>query len=501
MNRVVVVGAGLAGLATACHLSRSGHEVVVVESQDQVGGRGARLERGGYAFDLGPTVLTMRGLLADVVGAAGGDLDALLPMELLDPAYRARFHDGSEIEVRHGHDAMRKEIELACGPDDADAFDAFVPWLRRLYEVEMPHFIDRNLDGPLSLVSRPGPAARLLAMGGFGRLGRAVERRFTDERLHRLFTFQAMYAGLAPREALAIYAVITYMDCIEGVWFPEGGMAAVPRALARAATDAGVAVHTGRRVTRVLRRSDGAVAGVELDGGPGSGSDGREAVWADAVVCTPDLPVVYDRLLPDLRPPRATRRGRYSPSAVVWHVGVRGDLPAGVRHHNIHFARAWDSSFEALIGRGEMMPDPSRLVTVPSLTDPSLAPEGGHVLYVLEPAPNLDGRVDWSRQRGRTRDELAAFLAREGYPTDIVTEELVDPQDWQRQGMARGTPFALAHTFGQTGPFRPRNHEPRVPGLFFAGSGTVPGVGVPMVLVSGRLAAERVLAYLPGSSR
>lgn len=489
MSRVVVIGAGLAGLATACHLSGSGHDVVVVEREAIPGGRSGRLHQEGFTFDTGPTVLTMRNLLDDVVRAAGGDLDELLPMSRLDPAYRARFADGSEILVPHGHEAMRAEIARTCGPGDAAAFDDFVSWLRALYEIEMPHFIDRNFDTPLDLVTTPGAGARLLAMGAFRRLGPSVSRRFADDRLRRLFTFQAMYAGLPPRSALALYAVITYMDCIEGVWFPDGGMGAVPLALAQAASDAGVDLRYGQRVTRVLRRSDGAVAGVEVDG--------QDQVLADAVVCTLDLPVAYRQLLPGLRPPRAVRRGTYSPSAVVWHIGARGDLPAGTRHHNIHFGTAWDSSFEALIKQGQLMPDPSRLVSVPSLSDPSLAPPGAHTLYVLEPVPNLAGQVDWKREREPMRESLLRFLETECYPTDIVTEELVDPLDWERQGMEQGTPFALAHTFGQTGPFRPANIEKRVPGMFFAGSGTTPGVGVPMVLISGRLAAQRVSRYLP----
>jgi len=489
MSSVVVIGAGLAGLATACHLSGTGHEVTVVERDPVPGGRAGRIHRDGFTFDTGPTVLTMRGLLDDVVSAAGGDLDTLLPMRRLDPAYRASYADGSELLVRHGHEAMRAEIARVCGAEDAAAYDGFERWLRKLYDVEMPHFIDRNFDSPLDLVSSPGAAARLLALGGFGRLGPAVKRRFGDDRLQRLFTFQAMYAGLAPSDALALYAVITYMDCVEGVWFPEGGMSQVPLALAAAAEGGGAELRLGTSVARVVRRSDGAVAGVELDDG--------ERLRADAVVCTLDLPVAYRHLLPELRAPRAVRRGRYSPSAVVWHVGARGELPAGATHHNIHFADSWDSSFEALIDQGRLMPDPSRLVTVPTLSDPTLAPEGAHTLYVLEPAPNLDGVVDWDRQRGPMRESLLAFLETEGYPTDVVAEELVDPTDWEAMGMERGTPFALAHTFGQTGPFRPPNQEKRVPGFFFAGSGTVPGVGVPMVLVSGRLAAERVTSYLP----
>jgi phytoene desaturase len=140
------------------------------------------------------------------------------------------------------------------------------------------------------------------------------------------------------------------------------------------------------------------------------------------------------------------------------------------------------------------MPDPSILVTVPTLDEPAMAPPDRHVVYALEPVPNLDGRVDWSRERPRARDDLVRSVAAAGYPVDAEVESFVDPTDWEAQGMARGTPFALAHTFFQTGPFRPGNVDRRAPGLVFTGSGTVPGVGVPMVLLSGALAAERVAA-------
>ena len=218
---------------------------------------------------------------------------------------------------------------------------------------------------------------------------------------------------------------------------------------------------------------------------------------ADAVVCTVDLPTAYEHLLGDLRPPRAARSGHYSPSAVVWHVGVRGVPDSPVAHHNIHFGTEWNTAFDALLNRGELMPDPSRLVTVPSLDDPTLAPDGCATLYVLEPVPNLNGKINWSTEAAPLRERLHTFLAQQGYPSEVITEDLVTPLEWQAQGMAAGTPFALAHTFSQTGPFRPSNVERRLPGMFFAGSGTVPGVGVPMVLISGKLAANRVAAYLP----
>ncbi|WP_168582950.1 phytoene desaturase family protein [Gephyromycinifex aptenodytis] len=489
MTRVAVIGAGLAGLSAACHLRGRGHDVVLLEREAIPGGRSGRVSRAGYTFDTGPTVMTMPDLVQDALHAAGSSLEELLPMRRIDPGYRARFADGSEIMVRFGHDAMREEIARTCGSLDAAAFDEFVPWLRKLYRTEMPNFIDKNFDSPLDLLSAPVAAARLVALGGFGRLGPRIRRWFRDERLHRLFTFQAMYAGLPPESALVIYAVITYMDSIEGVWFPEGGMGAIPVAMATAAQRAGVDIRYNSTVERIVRSGgqDSPVTGVVLQGG--------ERIDADALVCTLDLPVAYEKLLPELEAPRAVRKGTYSPSAVVWHVGANGMPAEGIHHHNIHFGKEWNPAFDALMKRGTLMPDPSRLVCVPSLSEPSLAAPGGSTLYVLEPVPHLGGKVDWTREAEPMRERLRTFLAAEGYPTDVVAEEYFTPLDWRRLGMAQGTPFALAHTFAQTGPFRPSNVERRVPGLFFAGSSTIPGVGVPMVLVSGKLAADRVDSY------
>jgi phytoene desaturase len=486
--KVVVIGAGLAGLAAACHLTGDGHQVTLVERESHPGGRAGTLTQAGFRFDTGPTVFTMPQLLDDALAAVGASVDSHVPLRRLDPAYRARFTDGSTIDVRAGMAAMRDEIARTCSQRDADAFDGFVRWLEELNDIEVPHFIDRNYNSPFDLVARPAVAARLLRLGAFGRLGPAVKSRFADPRLHRLFSFQAMYAGLAPERALAVYALITYMDSIAGVYAPEGGMHAVPVAMADAVAAAGAEVQFGRTVTRVLRMPNGQVGGIECEDG--------DRVMADAVVCTLDPPVARRTVFADLGLPGPRRRARYSPSAVVWHLGVRGTVADDVSHHNIHFGEAWESAFVELLDKGRLMSDPSRMVCVPSLDDPGSAPPGHTTLYVLEPVPNLAaGRINWEAERPRMRERLLGFLDAEGYPTDIVTEAMDTPTDWLARGMAAGSPFALAHTFAQTGPFRTGNVVRQVPGLFLAGSGTVPGVGIPMVLISGRLAAERVAAY------
>ena len=349
---VVVVGAGLSGLAAALHLAGDGHRVTVVDREAIPGGRYGLLERDGFRFETGPTVFTMVPLLEQAFAAVGRTVSDYVTLNLLDPAYHAFFADGSRLLVRPGHEKMRAEIAAESGAKDAAAFDKFVAWLKRLNDVELAHFIDVNFDSPLGLLRSPLAAVELLRLGGLGRLGPSVARRFDDERLHRIFSFQAMYAGLAPAQALALYAVITYMDSIEGVWFPEGGMHAVPRAMAKAAEDAGVEFRWSTPVDRVERRPDGAASGVRLVGG--------ELIASDAVVVTADLPTAYERLLPGVRAPRKAARGRFSPSAVVWHLGVKGDVPEQVGHHNIHFGHDWDEAFRDLLDRGVPMADPSR---------------------------------------------------------------------------------------------------------------------------------------------
>lgn len=482
-RRAVVVGAGFGGLAAACHLVGSGWDVEVIERLEAPGGRAGRLERNGFRFDTGPSVLTMPDLLAATFAAAGGDMDDHLELTRLDPAYRACFADGSELRVRADRDAMAAEVARVCGPAEAERFDRYCDWLGRLCRLEVPSFLDRNYDHVTDLARPLGPALGLLRLGALRRLDGVVARAFKDDRLRRLFSFQSLYAGIAPHRALGVLAVIGYMDVVAGVWAARGGMHAVATGLADAVAKAGGRISYGRSVDEVVLADGdrGAVRGVR---------SGGDLVTADAVVVNADLPGAYG-LLPGLRPPASLRRAHYSPSAVVWHAGVRGHPAAGHAHHNIHFGHAWRTAFRDL-DDGRRMSDPSLLVSVPTLSDPELAPPGCSVLYTLEPVPNLTGGLDWVRLRATVRSELSARIQRLGYPVDTVEESLVDPVDWARQGLAAGTPFSLSHRFLQSGPFRPSNVDGRAPGLVFVGTGTVPGVGVPMVLLSGKLAAERL---------
>ena len=480
-DRVVVVGAGLGGLACALHLAGSGRQVTVLEREPVPGGRAGRLGVDGYEFDTGPTVLTMPDLIAEALGAVGEELHDWLDLTPLDPAYRAYYPDGSTLDVLTDTTRMAAEISRVCGPREADGYLRFVEYARELWRLERTDFIERNLDAPTDLIT--GNLLKLLSGGAFRRLQTKINQFFRDPRTQRIFSFQAMYAGLAPHDALAIYAVIAYLDSVAGVYFPRGGIHAVSRAMAGAAEKHGVQIRYDTTVTRVETVNGRATGVLTADG---------ELVPADVVVLNPDLPVAYR----DLLPAAPQRRLTYSPSCVVLHVGSR-QAYAKIAHHNIHFGRAWKGTFDEVIRRGELMTDPSLLVTNPSRTDPAVAPPDRHTYYVLAPVPNLHrAPFEW---RGdltqRYTDQLIGTLEERGYVgfgAGVEVLRAITPAEWEEQGMAAGTPFAAAHTLFQTGPFRPSNLHRDLSNVVFVGSGTQPGVGVPMVLISGKLAAGRI---------
>ena len=463
------------------------------------GRRGARRARRhawratASASTPGPTVLTMPHLIDRCFAAAGVDGRELLTLRPVDPMYRACFADGSELRVRHGREAMTEEIRAVCGDREAEAFGRFCDWLARLYELEMPRFIERSYDSPLDLASPLGPALELVRLGGFRRLAKVVVG---------LLRRRAAPAHLQLPVDVRRPGALRGARALRGDHL-HGHRQRRVRARGRHARASGGAGH-GRRAGRChvplrRRRSTASSCGrARAAPSPACASADGEVVDADAVVANPDLPVAYRTLLPGLPMPRAARRGHYSPSALVWHVGVRGELPAGTEHHNIHFGGDWDGAFRAILRDGVRMPDPSLLVSVPSLHEPTMAPAGAHALYVLEPMPNLDGRIDWTdaRPQGPRRPVPPPRAPRL-------------PDRHRRRGARRPARLGARRAWSEarrsrcrTGSARPARSGPATSSAGLRAwcspaRARCPGVGVPMVLVSGMLAAERVEQMAP----
>ncbi len=483
-DRVVVIGAGLSGLSAALHLAGRGREVVVLERNSHPGGRAGRLDAGGYRLDTGPTVLTMPDIVEQTFAAVGDSLARRLDLVSLASVYDARFADGSQLSVHSELDAMVAEVRRFAGPAEAEGYVRLRDWLTRLYHVQYERFIAANMDSPLSVLT---PAlGRLAAMGGFRSVDNRISHFLRDERLRRVFSFQSLYAGVSPHRALAVYAVIAYMDTVAGVFFPRGGVRALPDALAAAAGDAGVDLRYGSTVAALERRGSRITAVRTVEG---------DRFACDAVVSTAEPHISYGWLGTTPRRPVPLRA---APSAVVVHVG----LPEGtdIGHHTISFGAAWRRTFEELIDEGRLMSDPSLLITRPTATDPTLAPPGRDLLSVLAPVPNLAPRqgvpaLDWHSQGepyARRILEVAAERVLPGLADSADILATLTPADWARADMTAGTPFSYAHSLTQTGPFRPNNFPRTTDNMVLAGSGTVPGVGVPTALISGQLAADRI---------
>ncbi|MCG7267103.1 phytoene desaturase family protein [Corynebacterium sp. ACRQJ] len=554
-ERVVVIGAGLAGLSAALRLRSAGREVTVIEAANAVGGR-CRSEQltsahGDFVADTGATVLTMPGLIESAVASVGIDLRSETAAEQLGlerpwapqrlaPAYHAQFASGRHAEVFADRDAMVAEIRRFADSKGLDrtatdelaaGYLAHREWSQNVFSASFENFLAADFDGALDLLSTPAAASDLShlgSLGAFGSLGKAAARHIPDAELQRLFTFQALYAGVAPKNARAVYTVISHMDTSMGVFYPGFSMSEVPEVMAAALRAAGGRIITSDAVEHVDFSED-LITGVRTRSG--------EYIGCDAVVATPDLPVVGELLTRSGRESALISRSfarrmwrkvaplRWSPSAVVIH----GSIPTEVsgrwesqRHHTISFGEAWDETFREITaphGRGKLMSDPSLLLTRPARTvagrtfggvveGDATSPRAGvstgtgtgayEPLSILAPAPNLrSADIDWENVTDPYVQELLGVLEARGYTgiAEHFRAARVDtPASWQDDhGFGAGSPFALAHSFTQTGPFRPRNARAfGVDNLVLAGSSTTPGVGVPTVILSGALAARRI---------
>ena len=553
-KNLVIVGAGLSGLTAALYARAAGYDVTVLERATFVGGRCATedvsvVKHDGEeltaAFDTGATVWTMPSLLDDALGAVGlsvADVDPSFEVAAISPSYHARFADSSSFNVFKDEAQMEDELRRfatesaaekqtgAAVPTENGAQSGAMPlpagdelvtnyrklraWLQQLFDHSFTHFMSESFDAPWDLIRSTDSIRDLTALvrlGAFGKLEPKVMSFLKDPRLARVFSFQALYAGVAPRKALAVYGCISHMDTTMGVYYPHSkrfgrGMGTIAKVLAAALERAGGAIRFGADVRGVQLSADGSkVLGLSLHDG--------EFIAADAMIATVDLPVIEGWLEEaGAKPTTRVVPLRYSPSAVVMH----GLVPASVsenwptRHHTISFGEKWNETFAEISAPrgGRLMSDPSLLVTRPAVSAPERIVEAAdgtrwEPVSVLAPCPNLESApLDWATLTGPYVAEVLGELASRGW-TGIDCEYVVGrvdtPATWADQDMGAGSPFGLAHLFRQTGPFRPRNFAGgsglagRMPSnLVLAGSTTVPGVGVPTVMISGRLAAERL---------
>ena len=520
----VVIGGGIAGLATAALLARDGYGVTLLEAREDVGGRAGSWEKHGFRFDTGPSWYLMPEVFDHFFRLLGTSAAEELDLVLLDPGYRVFFERGSTIDVPAGRAAVRAvfdEIEPGAG----ERLDAYLDSASETYTLALRHFLYTTYASLVPLAHRD-IVRRLPLLAKL--LGRSLEShvaaRFTDPRLRQVLGYPAVFLGSAPRLTPSMYHLMSHLDLADGVLYPMGGFTEVIRAVRSVAERQGVVIRTGTEVLSITTEPDGRRAratGVTYRDTDGS----TRTLAADVVVSGADLHHTETDLLPrerSSRPQRWWDRRVAGPSAVLLYLGVRGQIPE-LEHHSLFFTENWQEGFDRIFhgngGRrgaasasastgaaGVPQPFPERVslyVCRPSATDPDVAPEGSENLFVLVPVPadprlgrgGLDGGGDaWVEAVADAAiAQIAAWAGVPDLADRITVRRTVGPADFAGDFHAwRGTALGPAHTLGQSAMFRAGNASRRVRGLYYAGGSVTPGIGLPMCLISAELVIKRL---------
>ncbi len=486
-SSVIVIGAGVGGIAAATHLARRGIQVTVLEKNQRPGGRCDRFSRDGHHFDVGPTLFVMPLAYEAEFASLGVSMRERLDLQRVDPTYRLVFDDGSQLALTSDLKAMFGQLE-SIEPGSFQGFLRYMDEGHRHYDLAMERLVQRDFRTASEFFSLSN-LPLLFRLKPLVNHYRNMSSYFGHPRLKAAFTFQDVYMGLSPFEAPATFSMMPYTELAHGVWYPKGGMYRVVEALMDMAREAGVDFAFDAEVNRIA--VNGARArGVELLGG--------SRLAADAILANADLPYVYRDLLPKNKLAERLIRKRYSCSVISFYWGVDKTIEA-LGPHTLFLADDYRANFESII-RDLTLPDnPSLYVHAPTRLDPSLAPPGEDTLIAIVAVGHLDdnGEQDWEAIRDRARQAVFRRLASVGI-TDLQAhlkfEINCTPLSWQsRYNLMKGSTHGLSHNLTQLGYFRPRNRHPRYDNLYFVGASTHPGTGMPTALISARLAAQRVL--------
>lgn len=488
---VAVIGSGLGGLTAACTLAARGYTVEVFEKNEWLGGKAAVLEQNGFRFDMGPTILTVPSVLKRVYAEAGRSVADALDLVPLDPQWRCFFDDGSVLDLHQRVDAMVRYLESAA-PDSAEGYGRFIELSKRLHEISDRYFFWRPVGG-IGDTFDPGGTFQLSVIKDLlhMRMGRTVAgtiRDFIpDSRLSQLLDHFTQYIGSSPEASPAILCAIAHMQTDEGVWYPRGGTGAVPKALRKLGEELGVRFRTGVEVRRILS-AGGQVTAIATDEG--------ETIPVSAVVSNSDSVRTLRELVGGEAAMGFDRRRRYEPacSGIVLYLGLDRRYDH-LLHHGFVFSRNPHEEFDYIYRRGEPAPDPTCYLAAPSCTEPEVAPPGGEALYVLVHTPYLRPHHDWNQLLPAYRrvilDKLERTAGLRDLEQHIVTESALTPQDiHDRYRVLNGAIYGIASHGRFTGAFKPGNRSPDLKGLYLAGGAAHPGPGMPMVMMSGWIAAD-----------
>jgi len=486
-----VIGAGLGGLASAMRLGAKGYRVTVFDRLDGPGGRGSCLMRDGHRFDLGPTIVTVPQGLRDLWAACGRDFDTDVDLRALDPFYEVRWPDGSRFAARQEPEAMRAEV-ARLSPGDLAGYDRFVRDAEERYRFGFEDLGRRPMHKLWDLI-------KVLPKFAWLRADRSVAahaaRRMRDPRLQMALSFHPLFIGGDPFHVTSMYALVSHLEKEFGVHYAIGGVAAIARAMCDVIADQGGVVRQNAEVDEILLK-DGRAQGVRLASG--------EVVRADITVSNADAGHTYDRLLRNSKRRRWTpaklKRSRWSMGLFVWYFGTKGTrgMWPEAGHHTILNGPRYEGLVRDIFIKGKLSDDMSLYVHRPSVTDPTVAPEGDDTFYVLSPVPHLghSDPVDWQAEAEPYRRRVQKVLEDQllpGLGAHLGPSEVFTPETFRDRYLSpHGAGFSIEPRILQSAWFRPHNVSEEARGLYLVGAGTHPGAGVPGVIMSAEVLAQVV---------
>ncbi len=489
--RIAVIGSGLGGLSAACTLAGRGYQVEVFEKNPWLGGKAAQLSEQGFRFDMGPTILIQPSVLRRIFHEAGRDLDDYIDMVRLDPQWRCFFDNGSVLDLKHEIGDMATELN-ARRPGMGDKYVQFMRMSKDLHGISDRFFFWKSVGSMRDTFDINGAFdMKVLKDVARMRMGQTVAgtiRDYIDDPdVAQMLDHYVQYVGSSPDASPAILCAIGNMQAEEGIWYPMGGTRAVPEALVKLGRELGIAYHTSTEVERLLSES-GKVTGLVTTSG--------ERYLFDAVVSNEDAVRTYRELVGGAVADKFDRKGEYEPacSGVVLYLGLNKRYEH-LAHHDFVFSRDAHEEFHHIYDLGEPAPDPTCYLASTSQTEPATAPPGGDALYILVHTPYLRPHHDWSTMLPAYRQVILDKLKRTAGLTDIedriVFERALTPQDiHERYKVLNGAIYGLSSHGRWTGAFKPANASRELDGLFLAGGAAHPGPGMPMVMMSGWIAAD-----------
>jgi phytoene desaturase len=486
-TRAAVIGSGFGGLAAAIRLQAGGIQTTIFEARDKPGGRAYVYEDQGFIYDGGPTVLTAPMIFEELFEVAGENIADSVEMIPIDPFYRLLWEDGHAFDYRGDSDSMVEQIG-ARRPEDVDGYLKFVDYSKRVFDKGYTELVDHPFQNFSDMVRVAPDLVRLRAdRSVYGTVSRFVK----DEHVRQALSFHSLLVGGNPFETSSIYTLIHYLERNWGVWFPRGGTGALVRALVALFERLGGEIRLSSPVERIdLDRTNGRVL---------HRISGDEAF--DAVVSNADVHHTYAGLYGHedrgRKKARQLERMKWSMSLFVLYFGTNRRYDEHIKHHTILFGNRYEPLLKEIFHGRELPEDFSLYLHAPSVTDRSLAPEGGETFYVLSPVPHLgNAGIDWEREAPAYADRILAYLERAlpDLRQHVVSKLWLTPQGFRDELRAyNGSAFSCAPLLTQSAWFRPHNRDDRIPGLYLAGAGTHPGAGLPGVVNSAKATARLVL--------